>query len=408
MRFALALVALFAACILSAGCGDDELTAEEVVDRTFDAIDEPGMVYHITADNGSQVWMDTENELFRREEPTDDGGLTSVGDGWVKTTYDPFNNVTDTQDESPDEALPPRIDNPAVQWLEPLTALAYARELELIGETSSVEGRRVIAVVGRSPVVAEDQATGENLLGRVEVDAETYEIVSFERRTEPAPGATPDPEDEVVRVLYETPEHIDSDELPDDFFDVSVVEGQIMTLEENIARMAEIGIDPYWLGETYDGAAALAVDPEQGGAIVDTEANEGSFHYGLLVPSGDNFAAYPESVVIKLGPTGTEFGPPEVQGFSGDTPEEDRDATARGVPARMYRSILTPSDLPCPSEPCAPSDVPLYYRLVFTLGETVVQIETSTRINQATGADLNVYNNDSGILELAEALFIAE
>jgi hypothetical protein len=74
----------------------------------------------------------------------------------------------------------------------------------------------------------------------------------------------------------------------------------------------------------------------------------------------------------------------------------------------MYRSVLTPSALPCPSEPCPESEIPLFYRLVFTLGETVIQIETSARVNTADGTDLNVYNNDSGILELADALFIAE
>lgn len=411
-RVGLLGVGLLALASLAAGCGDDKLTAEEVVQRAYEAVDEPGTVYHVVADNGSELWMDTEEQLYRRKDATEDGGLISTGEGWEKTTFDVFNNVVQTQDESPNPDLLPRIDNPAVQWLEPLTALAYARGLELVGRTVSVDGRPVLAVIGRSPIIEGEQATGGFLAGRVEVDPDTYDILLFERRREAAPGEELTSEEAVVtRIAYEPAEHLDRAEFPEDFFAKSVVEQQIVTLEENIDGIRELGIDPYWLGEEYEvrDGVSLVLNREQGGVIVDSENGEGSVHYGMVVPAGSGFQGFPETVVIKLGPAGTEFSQPSVEDYSGDLPEQAREVTVRGVPGVMARSILTPGDLECPvGQTCAESDEPLYYSVTFTLGDTAIQLETSARVDQVTGEERNVYNNDSGILELADALFIAE
>ena len=103
----------------------------------------------------------------------------------------------------------------------------------------------------------------------------------------------------------------------------------------------------------------------------------------------------------------SSFVPPQIEAFAGDLPESRTEVTVRGVPAVLLTSRLTPSDLPCPEGNCPPSDVPLYVRLAFTLGETSFQIEALARIG-TTGQDLNGYNSEEGIIHLAEALQEAE
>lgn len=400
-------MAFAVACGGSGGGGD----AGAEVQKAFDAISQPGMVFHAKGDNGSEVWIDVERQLYRQHAAPAAGGLVSVGQGWTRTYYDPFSNRVATEDRSPSGGSRPRIDDPAVQWFEPLSALAFGSELRLIGRTTS-DGREVIAIEARSPVANNGQFTGSYLIGRVELDPASYLVVAFERRLQAPPGQadqTPDPASlqegqRPERIHYQT-ELISRDALPPDFFSATVVEDQVVTLEENLTTIKSLGLELLWLGKEYSGPQGrLALPSDTEGVIVDPTTAEASFHYALVTGGQGSGGLLNETVIIKLGRAGTDFGQPSIQEFAGRLPEGQSVVTVRGGPATLYTSILTPSDLPCPSANCPKARVPLYRRLSFTAGQTSVQIETFARVDVATGADQNGYNSEEGIIALAEAL----
>ncbi len=400
-------MALAIACGAS-GTGRD---ADREVQKAFDAISQPGMVFHAKGDNGSEVWIDAERQLYRQRAAPSGGGLISVGQGWVRTYYDPFSNSVATEDRSPSGSSRPRINDPAVQWFEPLSALAFGTDLRLIGRTIS-DGREVIAIEARSPIVNNQEFTGSYLLGRVELDPMSYLVVAFERRVQlPADQArlTPDPASlqdgqKPERIRYQS-ELISRDTLPADFFSATAVQEQVVTLEENLTAIKSLGLELLWLGKEYSGPRGkLALPSDTEGVIVDPTTAEASFHYALATGDSGSAGLLSETVIIKLGPKGTEFGQPSIQEFAGRLPEGQSAVTVHGVPATLYTSILTPADLPCPSASCPKARVPLYHRLAFTTGQTSVQIETFARVDVVTGSDQNGYNSEEGIIALAEAL----
>lgn len=403
--------AVIAAALIAAACspgGPGRDDAEGEAERALSAIKRPGMVFHATADNGGEVWIDAERQIYRKRDATEVGGLTSVGEGWTRTSYDPFQNKVIAQDKSPSATNRPRLDDPAIQWFEPLAALAYAPDLRLIGRTTS-DGRAVIAIEARSPILDKGNFTGRYLIGRVELDAQSRLVVAFERRVQLPPGQTPNVADlqddqKPTRIRYQT-EFLARDTLPSDFFSPGVVEQQVVTLKENLATIGAMGLDLLWLGEEFsDSHGTLRLPEGTEGVFVDSTKREASFHYSLATGGTGDARLLEDSVVLKIGPPGTDFGQPSIQQFSGRLPEGARTVTAAGQQAILYTSILTPADLPCPAGNCPRTRVPLYHRLSLTLGGTGLQIETYARVDSVTGDDENGYNNSEGIVALAEAL----
>jgi hypothetical protein len=409
-------LAIAAATVLLASCGDEE-TADDITRKAFEAINEPGMVYHAQGDDGSEVWLDVPNQLFRARDAPSRGGLTSVGDGWTRFAYDPFENRVVEEDMRPTGNIPPRIDHPATSWFEPLGALAFGQELRLIGRTTS-GGRAVIALEARTPIFQEGVFTGASLVGRVELDPQTYLIVAFERKQEAATGeiitGTPTLDGTtgsgVTRIRYEVSELVPRESLPEGFFSRQIVEDAVLTLEDNLRTMRDVGITPYWLGEQYRSERGLLVLGEVvDSVIVDPVQKEATFRYGLALGTGDGSATViPESVIIRLAPRGEgEFGQPNVPSFAGTLPETRSEIEVRGTTGTLYVSVLTPAELPCPQGNCPETDAPIYRRVTFAIDDTAVQIETFSRID-ALAQERNRFNSLEGILELANALTAAE
>ena len=410
------LLPLLALVSLLAACGGGEDSADDLARRALKAISEPGSVFHATADDGSEVWIDAEKQLYRGLEKSGAVFLLSVGEGWTKTSYDPFENALTSEDLSPTGERP-RIDDPAVSWLEPLGALAFGRDLVSLGKTVS-DGRSVVALEVRSPIVAGGALTGRSLVGRVELDPESYLPVAFQRRVELPPGQTPNPDalpgqtdsQQPKQIRYAVTEFIRREELAADFFSSKLVEEQIITLPEKLAQMRDMGIAPYWLGESFESASGkLALPDKQESVFVETEKGEASFHYLLEVTGAGPSGLVGESVIIRLGKAGqATFGQPSIQEFAGALPEGRRQVTVRGGPATVYTSLLTPAALPCPTATvCPKTDASLYHRLQLTIDSTLVQIESFARVDE-TGADQNGYNTQAGIIALAEALTAAQ
>jgi len=396
--------------VIAAGCGggDGGDSPEEIIQKVSNAVRQDGMVFHAKGDDGTEVWMDVVGQRYRARQRNGTQLLTSVGAGWSQTSYDPETNTVSTKDSPPSSV--PRINDPMILWFEPLSALAYGAEITNLGDTTA-NGEPVIAVESRTPVGSGGQATGRFLVGRLELDPQTYLVRAFERRLQLPPGETADPASvgaqlgtQNVRVQYEVTEFIPVSDLPADFFEKSQVEAQVVTLEGNIARIRESGITPYWLGERYDaGASVLVLGVPQNAVVIDSRTREASFHYALAIGPGTSG----EAVIIRLAPAGpVNFPQPSFPQYAGTLPESVREITVGGKPAALGVSLLTPEALPCPSQQCPHTDAPLFIRLQMQLDGAAVQIETYARVD-ASGADQNGYNTESGIIQLAEALTAA-
>ena len=392
-----------AAC--GGGGGDDSGNVDDVIQKATAAVRQDGMAYYAKGDDGSEVWIDAVGQRYRGRQPQGTALTTAVGEGWTETHYDPASNSVASDDRTPQNV--PRINDPMILWFEPLSALAYGQEITNLGDTEA-DGRAVVAVESRTPVAQSGQSTGGFLVGRIEFEPDTYRVLAFERRLQPPPGQTPNQQSvaellglQNTRVLYTITEFVALADLTADFFDKSQVDAQIVTMEKSIAAMREAGLTPYWLGERYEaGASVLAVQEGTGGVAVDAAKAEASFHYQLVLGGG----ASAETVIIRLGKPGqTVFTQPTFPQYAGKLPEEQTDVTAGGRVARVYTSVLTASAIPCGSATCPETDAPLFIRLQVVLDGVAVQVETYARVDDA-GTDRNTYNNEAGIIQLAEAL----
>lgn len=421
MRAALLAITILLVALAVACGGDDDgdetdYTAEEIVEKVQAAVIQPGMVFHAKGDDGSEVWLDPGNQRFRRQESQARGGLTSIGEGWTRYSYDPFSNSVQTEDLSPG-ALTPRINDPVAPWWEPLTALAYGgicddssggcptgTGLHVIGETQA-DGKTVIAIEARSPVLSGDGGFSGNFLeGRIEIDPETWFPTAFEQREAvPTGGAETQPTPAQARIRY-TNEIAPLENVPEGFFDRSIVEDVVLELHEHIQAIREVGLVPYWLGEEYVGQNGVVQLPETDNFAVSEESQTAEINYSFITPiSQTQGEALENAVVISLAHSIDALLPPEVPEYAGEIPEQRQEVTARGGPAVVLTSILTPSDLPCSTGDCPATTAPLYRRIVFEIGDTAVQIAAFARVD-ATGADRNHFNSTAGLIELAEAL----
>lgn len=405
---ALAAVSVLAAIVVAVvliggGSGDenDVGSADDVAQKVAEAIREPGMVYNVGGNDGSLAWIDAEMQQYRRRDSAINGGTTSVGSGWTEISYDASTNTVTEDDTTPSASQRPRIDDPMVRWMDPLAALAFSNQLTLIGRTTA-DGKEVIALEATTLVVdASGNVTG-TLLGRVEVDAETYLPHAFEARQTLANGVTPTPGPEGLdpRVLY-TSEFIERSTLPAGFFDRAVVEGQIETNQNKMEQVRELGLTPVWFGQYYDGKpyGELQLPPTVSVSTND-EGTEAEIRYALVSPT----SVATDAVIIRLAADPSRFTHPQIPQFAGDLPEDEETvALAGGATATLYTSILTIDALPCPSGGCPQSSAALYRRLVLQRGDTAVQIEVSPRI-LADGTDSNGFNSRDGIVSLAGVL----
>ena len=404
-RWPYALAGLLLAVLAACGGGGAE-SGEEIVERAERAMREPGMIYHAIGDDGSELWMDVENEKFRRREARSGGLLTSVGDGWDRYRFDPIENQVTVEDANPQGPIRPRIDHPMIIWAEALGALALGQELEVIGDTVA-DGRAVIAINARSPVTQGGEPTGAFLVGRVELDPETYLPLAFEITEEVPAGATPS--QERLRIVYTTSELIPRDEIAEGFFDQSVVEAQVVTTEESLRRLGGLGLTPYWLDEVYESPQLGRLElPPIDAVIVDPTMSMAELHYALIISSGTADGAAPllDSVILRLARDPNGFVQPTIPEFGGTLPESDREVEVRGVTGTLFTSFLTPSDLGCDGGECPETTARLYRRLVFLIGDTAVQIEAFARL-ATNGDELNGYNSEFGLVALGETMMEA-
>jgi hypothetical protein len=249
MRRLWPLLALaIAAVLLMAACGGGDLTDKDVISNAASAVRKSGMVFHAKGDDGSEVWIDSEGQHYRRVDAST--RLFSVGEGYNETSYDPSTNKTNTQQTQVAAGVTARIADPEAFWFEPLNALSFGQGVRLVGKTVA-DGQDIIAIETASPVVdSQNQSTGSFLVGRVEMDPDTFLVTAFETRTTVGEGTvTPSPDPSVIdrnrpkRIRYTT-EFLQSDSLPAGFFDPKSVDGQIVTVAENIRRIRAMSLTP--------------------------------------------------------------------------------------------------------------------------------------------------------------------
>jgi hypothetical protein len=408
VRFCFGLAAVLIGAGLVSGCGGGSTNGDDVAQRVGQTIQQPGMVYHAVANDGSEVWIDANDQLYRKADATARGSFLSVGQGWTQTVYDPVQNAVTKNDRSPQGSTRPRIDNPAVSWTDALGALGYGNSLVAIGKEMA-DGIEVWVLQAKTPIVDSSGNVTGSLTGRIEVNVSTSLPHAFESHETDSSGATPTPDAYGLspnrRTVYTTSEMIPRSSLPADFFDPSMVSSQVKTPAERLQELRVIGLTPLWLGEQYAGSGGLLQLPASNSVTAAASTNSGDIHYSLIVPtSATNALEETDAVIVRLAADASTFTQPTVPQFGGILPERKETVTENGQAATLYTSILTPSDLPCASgQTCPPSDAPLYCRLIFAAGTTNVQIETAARIGSG-GQDANGYNNKDGIIALAEAL----
>lgn len=169
--------------------------------------------------------------------------------------------------------------------------------------------------------------------------------------------------------------------------------------------MRDLGIDPYWLGERFDGPAGPLILPGVRGVSIDASRSEGMFRYALQ--GGEDGFDLGDTVTIRLRPVGAPPFEPPANPPIGPKPEEEEMVTVQGQQAKLYTSLLKPETLPCPvGMTCIPPDVPLYHRLVVTLGDTAIEVRAIGKFKP--GEDANLYNNAEALIAVTNALLPAE
>jgi hypothetical protein len=407
-RGAIALVAAAVLTVLALGCGGGgDPSGDDVAQRVGQTIQQPGMVYHAVQDDGVEVWVDANDQLYRKADAPTRGRLVSMGQGWLQTVYDPVQNAVAQKDNTPPGPATPRINNPAVSWTDALAGLGFGNELQMIGKETA-DGIEVWVLRAKTPIVDTNGNVTGSLAGRIEVNVSTNLPHAFERQETSVNGTTPTPDPNGLnpnrRIIYTTSEMIPRSSLAADFFDPSKVSSQVQTPAENLQKLRAIGLAPLWLGEQYLGPGGLLQLPVANSVTASASKKNGDIHYTLILPtSATNALQEANAVIIRLAADASTFTTPTITQFGGVLPEQTDTVTVNGQPATLYTSTLTPNDLPCPTGNCAPSNAALYRRLDFAVGTTNVQLETSARID-SVGQDANGFNTKDGIIALAEAL----
>lgn len=402
---------LLAIAMPAAACGGDgDPTGQEIASKVQQTIEQGGMVYHAVEGDGTELWIDAANEQFRKKESPQSAGLSSIGQGWTQYSYDPFTNTVVTKDLSPQGPATPRINNPAVSWSDALGALAFGNQLDFTAK-SVADGVEVWVLQAKTPILDKQGNQAGALNGRVEIDTKTNLPHAFEKKEVYSDGTTPTPDLSGLnpnrRIVYTKSEMIARDSLPADFFDQSLVSQQLQSPEQNMEKVRALGLEPLWLGVYYEGPGGILQLPQDTGVFAVSAEERAEIHYSLTVPvSATEAQEETDTVILRLAKDPSQFRPPTIPQFGGDLPEQRNATTVNGSPATLYTSILTTANLPCPAGNCPTSSEPLYRRLLFSVGDTAVQLEVASRI-AASGRDINGYNDKDAIVALAEALSAA-
>ncbi len=405
------IMAAAVAGALAGGCGGGGPPAdpEALLEAAVDAVIEPGMVFHAETDGGEEIWIDGERELFRTQigEQGDSSLQIRVGEGWTVWSFDAWQNKVEKEELEPPVEFLSRIDNPAILlgWSR-IATVAYGEDVAVVGEKES-EGRGVVVLETRSIMEGNDHPQGTTWVSRVELDSETHLVVATEFQSIPPEGEGEEEEnsDEVHREVYEV-ELIPREELPEDFFSPEVVYDAVVTFEERLEAVRALGVTPHWLGERFEAEEGDLALSRVWDILISEERGEATVRYSLQTPQYASWGGLADTVVITLRPAGAAFEPPEMPPL-GAKPELEEEVTVQGQDAILYTSELNPEGVPCAvGEPCILPNVPLYSRLVVTLGNTAIQVEARSRLE--LGADRNPFNNREGILALARALEPAE
>jgi hypothetical protein len=401
------VVSVVATLAWACGGGEDDSPVNDLAQAALEAVLRPGAIAHVTTDEGSQVWIDSDRELFREDVEFREGRAPSfrVGEGWMVTRYDGFDNEVVLADAEPPSEVSLRIKHPVLAWLDPLAALAFSPDLRIIGE-ETVDGREVVAIDARGEAAEADLPAGTQFIARVELDLLTDLVVAYETRVvvpEDQRGEFPDRE-QVERIEYDF-EFLAGDALADDFFSADRIEELVVTIEEKIERIRTLGIEPYWLGESFESDLGTLVIESADDVFVDPEGEEGSISYTLRDGATGPISG---AVTIDMTVAGlSRFSPPNFPQFAGTLPEQDVIVTVAGREATLYGSVLRAGDLdvPCPAgQTCTTPDAPLYHRLVMTVGDTDIHVKAVLKADTERGVDANPFNDQQQIMALAEEL----
>ncbi len=381
--------------------------ASQMISSVAKAISKPGMVFHAQADNGVELWIDTEKELARRQsgtEGTSSFGI-SIGQGLAFTAYDPETNGVKTQQLQ----LPPeleRAEHVSVVWFEPLNLMLRAKEPKLLDDRV-IAGRSVATIEVANPTGGQIFPEGSVQIARIEVDRETLLVAAYETQI-----VVPDGVDKEqfgdrlnpVRVTYQLAEIVPRESLPTSLFSPDEARKGIISVRQKLEDVKKLGLEPYWLGESHETSQGKLTLGNATDISINGEKGRVSIHYTLTGGQG----RLDDAVVVTLQPRGAEFEQPALGWLAGKKPEQRTDLPGPGIGAVLLTSLLKPGSAPCPVQTCAPSDVPLYRRLVTTMGSTAVEIVAMAGVDPANGKDANPFNTPEAISGLASSLVLAQ
>jgi|GEM_PF-5237507 len=396
----IAVAVLVIAAVGGLGCGGggggavDLSDVEEVVAGALRVIAPPGKVGHLkTVQEPPEVeearvqefWVDADNGRSRSESRPAEGEEgwfnVTVGEDWRMATYQsdveffPI-HITAVDRE---EAAARGIDNFAYYGAGCLGFLAWADERRLVGE-SAVEGRPVVLVEARwfwEP--GGDWPEGVTLVTTVALDRSSLLPVQVQQNM-----VEPNGEEHPYGPLKcEIVEYVSPDDLPADFFSPDALFALYSPVHEKLAEASKLDFDLYWLGEKYEGAAQGQLD------LYLWRVEMERVSWPELRYASETMDGGAEVVTIRQGPAGrAQFGPPpEMAG-----PIEQEEVTVQGQPATLYLK----------TDRLSPTYELTYQWLVFTLGETTIEIYPTPMSKE--GQEVNPLNNKEAIVALAEGL----
>ena len=223
----------------------DELTFEQVRERALAALSLPGEVYHSTQTvEGrdytftSEVWLDLERDVARVEE----------GEHRLRIFHEEKIAELSPRGRFQDAGIwhAPGLDKTSALSLGYIATL-FARDIESTRlSVAEVDGMPAILVEVVEPYRGDDFTGTET--SKIYLDESFLPLsVDYHADLKGAP-------DRDWSMVVEN-EFVDRDSLPEDFFSPEAVRALEVTPADDIARAAEAGLRPYWLGERFEGMA---------------------------------------------------------------------------------------------------------------------------------------------------------
>ena len=389
-----AVPTLIAVLVLAAACGGDGKslsTGAEDIDRMLHqgdtqalvaaavaAVSQPGKVFHVRHEqvmagkeepsSRAEVWVYADGQAARAE-AYGRGGLESV-----KVIHGEEAAVESEGHIRRETLGPGETGNPAVQALPYMWALGHPAVVFREGELNALP----VLVGSAYAVTNEDDAWWCSV---IHVYLDKTSLLPLEERhyegsvvTEPGgeyPGCveTAERKLEFAR-MYSGAEFVNAAELPQEFFSLDAIGATAMSLRLEAAK--KVGFPVYWLGEQGPGDLQL-----QDIKVIDSATEPA--RVGLVYSAPLTGRPEPQTlVVLTEGPRHTPL------------PHEECSlpSTARKVTVEGRQAVL-----------CV--GVSRSLRVVFD--ETKVLV-LATAIGDGQGNELNPYNSDEGILQLAERL----